>query len=229
METNKEKILQSVNKYINETFKELDVVKDKISLEDKKLISLTLEYVTLSKEISDSRRQLDIDFSNLKRSEALFETEKDNFKNEVIKFNQNKSRIESDLQNKLLARTRLESEIQTLSSKLQSLDFQIKAKETITSELENTGKLISEKSKELLELQDIFEELQKSISRTKLEAEKQLKVINIDIEKRQGIVFPTINALEEREKKVKEREDNINIIIERYKKLYADKGAGFRV
>lgn len=229
METNRTNILQIIKKCIDDTFNELDYVKNMTSAEEKKLISLTLEYANVQKEISDSKKEINLELNNLERDKQLFKLENDNFKNEVTKFNEKKSKIEIDLQDKINTRKRIGEEIEVLSKKLESLNVKIQAKETLTSELESISRLVSEKRKEFKELQVLCDEKIKSTAKTQTEAEKLLKSINEDIEQRRKAVLPTINMLEEREKKVKEREDNINIIIERYKKLYADKGVGFRV
>jgi chromosome segregation ATPase len=227
--TTKENILQSFSRNVNETFGLLQEVINEIELANKKLLSVTLEYSTVVENTNKLNKETNDSIVSLQRDINSFNKEKEEFNNSVNKFNQTKSLFEKDYSNKVSSRDSISKEIETLSVKLESIKNQIDAKETISKELKSLGEEVVSKSDELNQLNQSIVDIKKDIDRMKLDGKKELQETILDIETRRKTVLPTIEMLNEREKSLNEKEKGIAIIEARYKRLYQEKGVGFKL
>jgi len=229
MNKNKTEIIKAIGKCIEDTFNELDEVNEEISSEKKKLVAITVEYANINNAILEQKRSIEKETSELKREKDSFAEEKAEFNIAVSRNNERKASLENELAEKVKSRDIAKKEIDSLSEKLQSLSIQVKAKQTLTEELESISRLVVEKTDELKRVSGEYSDKVNKYEGTIAYVKNELEEITNEIEKKKNIVLPTIEALNKREKDLADKENNLNIIIERYKKLYSDKGVGFRV
>lgn len=229
---NKEKIQQTkqtivsiMSSNIDGVFKELDTVIKSIEEGESKLVSLSLDYTNLENEISEIRSNIQLEMNKLNRNKAEHLEDVNNFKSQVDKFEKRKSEFENNLNSYIKTKDKLTSDIDLLNKELKSLETKIKAKTVLANELDAVKKELSDKNCSLKEVLEKIEVLKTD----KIKLTQELDKINKEIEEKRKIVLPTIEDLKEREKAILVKESDLKIIIDRYKKLYGEKGSGFNI
>ena len=225
IEQTKQTIVSIMSSNIDNLFKELDAIIKSIEEGESKLVSLSIDYTNLQNEISESKNNIQIDINKLNQNKAEHAEDVENFKNQVEKFERRKSEFENNLSSHIKSKDKLINEIDTLNKEVKSLNVKIKAKEVLVNELESV-------KEELKQNNEVLKNIKDDIENIKLEKNKLLKdldLINKDIEDRRKIVLPTIEELKSKEKLLLIKENDLQIIIDRYKKLYGEKGSGFNI
>ena len=117
--------------------------------------------------------------------------------------------------------------IDNLAKKRNNLIEDNKKESLLNSRLNEILKSIEIKEKELRELNSKQSDLISNFEKKNLEYENEISKLTKNIEEKRKTIFPTISELNERERMVKIKEEDIEIIIDRYKKLYAKIGKTF--
>lgn len=221
----KQQLQNIFNKLLDEAFIALAEVTNKTKEQSEKLVSLTSEYISLQDTIYKAKKNIVDEKRSLEIHKIAHDDKVINFNNQVNKFNKSKKDYEDDFVKNASQRNKILDDINTLEEVLTSLDLKIKSKSIINEELTSLNNQLKEKKSELIGLGNEYSSLQSSIKKLQFE----LQDMNKEIEKQKSIVLPTISSLNEREKLVAKREGDLQVIIDRYKKLYSDKGVGFKV
>lgn len=95
--------------------------------------------------------------------------------------------------------------------------------------LSTVSESIKAKTNELQTLESEKTTLVNSIEQTKVLAKIELDSITQEINKQKSIILPTTRELRQREETLAVREGDLEIIIDRYKKLYAEIGKNFSI
>ena len=225
IEQTKQTIVSIMSSNIDSLFKELDIVLKSIEEGESKLVSLSLDYTNLENEINESKNNIQLEINKLNRNKAEHIEDVNNFKIQVDKFEKRKNEFENNINSYTKIKDKLVSDIDLLNKELKSLDTKIKAKIVLANELDVVKKELSDKNSSL---KDIIEKVE-ALKTEKTKLKQELDKINKDIEEKRNIVLPTIEELKEREKILSIKESDLQIIIDRYKKLYAEKGSGFNI
>lgn len=227
--TLKQNITQTLIKNIDETFDSLQGVLDDIQSGKDKLANITLEYVKVSSDIEKINKESDEKRLSLSKDINQFENYKQEFEISKKKFEQYKLETENDFVNKITSRDNLLKEIELLEKKLTNLNDKIKASSVLSDKVDSLTKEITEKNTELDKINVAIDTSIITLEKQKVDSKKELDIARDELEKVKKIVLPTIEQLNEREKKIAIKEESLKIIEERYKRLYADKGVGFKV
>ena len=198
--------------------KELSMVNNDIIRSGQELVQVNTEVANLRKEKNDILKQVRQEQTELQKEKESILMLKNESAQSIFRANAALKTILNETETARQAKAELDNEIRSiepmkkvtisLEKTINNLTGDVKMVEseikTLTSQRDGLDKEIKEKNKELVSL------------------DKQITEKNKEI-------LPTLESLSDREKKVKEREAGIMIIEQRYKKLYGDKGAGFKI
>lgn len=123
----------------------------------------------------------------------------------------------------------LEEVIQTLEKKSESYRERVADEDKIASKIADLSEQLSQNKADHKQILDIMNEELELLA-------KQKESLNVDIEKLNKVraealerYMPTIEDLNRKEASLKQKERDLGVIESRWKKLYADKGVGFKV
>lgn len=222
---NKQQLQNIFNKLIDEAFVALADVENKTKEQNEKLVSLTSEYVSLQDIISKAKKDILDERKNIEAAQRIHDDKVLDFSNEVNKFNKSKEMWESQATQLISQKGKLITDIRLMEEGLATLALKEKSKSIINEELTSLNIQLKDKKSELLDVSNKYSSLESSIR----EAQSRFEDINYELEKQKAIILPSVSSVNEREKLVAKREGDLQIIIDRYKKLYADKGVGFSI
>lgn len=219
-------ITDEISKVLNTSLLEISTLENKkevinndiiLALKDLEIITNTSK--SINERIQKENKDLEV------RTKSLDEFEKTiNIKNTEI----NKL---VDLSTLSLEQHR--KELENLGIKINSLNKEIldnkKLKDTLTRETDklkiDVSLLLEDVSEDSIIKSDESKKLQIDINSKK----NELLILSEEINKQKEIILPKLNDLEIKEKKLKDREDTVNILINRYTKLFGDKGIHVKI
>lgn len=158
-------------------------------------------------------------------------------KQNIIKeFTVELSRVFKDVERGELRLDVLNYDIKKRKDDLNTLNKNINDKESIIDKLD---KLIQNKQiihTEIIELKNklkkeqceynILLEHNKGIIK---DLENRINKLKKELKKQTEIILPTVKDLNQREKDIKEKENDLLVIQKRWKRIYQDKGVGFKI
>lgn len=229
IEQTKEKVLDKIHLALEEYSNvllslrsEIKVISDKVE-EEKGEYN---KYLKLNEELNDRILNGERD---LKNRISRFEDEVEKFNNKVKGFDKKKQLIESKIKENVEYKKEIENEIKEHIKNRDSLSIFTNQKDSLIAEIDYLKQIIDENVDILNDVKAKKTVVEGEIKKIKNEAVKELDKVKKEISKAIKDAAPKINNLEKREKDVATREKSVNTVIERYKRLYEDKGAGFRV
>lgn len=236
MKTNKDTIELS-RKSLKETvvglsdglFNSFEEIISKIEDYDKKLTEKASEYASLEKEISDKVEYINNELLKIERLRAEHDESVSLFRSEVVEFNSKKDKSEKELSVAVSQKDKTLASISKLQEQLKSLELKKKSMDILTESLASINGEIRMATERLSKVNSEFEEMTKTMNKSKANAQKELDGILSEIQSKQSVVIPTIEEANARLAAAKTKENDIQIIIDRYKDLYAEKGAGFKI
>lgn len=215
--------------FSSDLFLEIEKVQFLILKEEEKLYNLREEYLGLKLLYKD----IQLDWAN---KESLLK----NIEQSLIKREKIVSDKESTIKERLLAsekgvlekahsRNLIIKEIENLKPEFDNLKKVEKNKQNLLIEINDIKNKITESNKNLDNILTQYSDTVSLINITKLTAENELENIKRQKEIEVKAILPTIQELDARKKLLDEKESGLAVIEGRWKKLYADKGVGFRV
>lgn len=217
-----DKILDSVESEILSIQKEVDIARGDV-------LRAINEYTEIQKQISDSKSaqskiitKIEVDLREIaSREEILTET-----KNKIDK-------LEADFQSNIAIKKReldrVQLELDNKNSELSTLQALDSQKSILLDEMASLNTTISQKSATLTLTETGIISAESKLKETLDSIESNSAAKIKEIEDKLTAVLIRENEVSEREKKVTTRESDIGTIIQRYQKLYADKGVGFKI
>lgn len=225
----KEAIVNAFNSLVNESFDSLCKVLSSIDDAKKDLTSITLEYSKVSQEIVKSKGELEVQRNELTRANNKLIEDIQNFKSEVERFENTKLKIKRDVELLTTAKTKLEQDIKYCTESLDTMAMQLKSKDILSKELEDVRIALQKETKDLNTVKEEYNTVLRKTTKAIEDEKSILETIKKDIEEKRKIVIPTIEELDIRAKALDEKEEGLKIIEARYKKLYGEHGANFKV
>lgn len=222
----KTKITQRILTISSNVTEPLFEIIDELEKEIKRLDSIVVEkneshlaivnrYDNMSKEtkqeMSTLRQLREIVGDEKKQLDRL----KDNIDNNYEKLSQRSIFLSSRI-------VLLEEEILRLEKEKNSLQF-------FEDKKQKTEETINELQKEALTIRRQIENVKKEKGKVIFELDKNISDKQKEFEEQLKKVLPTFEELKEIRKELDIREVDLKLIESRYKKLYAEKGAGFKV
>lgn len=208
-------IVIKINEELEKKNKDLSDINLKFLEMSKVIDNLIVEKKETEKYIADIKNKLDEDI-------LKFENEKNSFYNsydkELLLLNKN-----------IKNREVIEKEIEDKNKILISLNNKIVGTESLKSELDNIIQDIQKKKDILTNLDNTIIERNKELNQLVLNSKKELDDIKLNKEKELNNLLPTIESLNARDKELKKKEADLDVVISRYKKLYEEKGGGFKI
>ena len=222
----KQKIKQQISDIFNSSVKSLFDITDKleericglesvISEKTEALLKISTEYDNISKQISQEKREF---------TQTREVTRKESEQLKTLQFN-----VEKNYK-------KLENENNILSSRLLNLKEEIsrlmKEKESIQvfeGIKLNLIKDIDKYKTEILDIKKQIETTKKEKGKTIFDLDNEITNKRKEQEKLLEKVIPSFEGVKERTKELDIRERDLKVVENRYRKLYTEKGASFKV
>jgi len=219
---NKEKLLRIFGNYLDKIFAEVDIQEAQIATLNKSIQEKTSMFTNISNEYDRVMTEIGKEKRNIQGDRNLLVQQKE-------EINSIKMGLKSK-QDEMLR------ELNGLASDVKELKYQ---KELLQKDTRNVGVLKTIKKtleEDISLLRKDYQEMDQKLSDAKKEnqrliAEFQKEVNQLKEEKQTQLdkVIPTIEELEIKRKQLTQREEGLNIIERRYKKLFDEQGKGFKV
>jgi chromosome segregation ATPase len=229
MENLKEKISRLVMGYIQNIFSELDELESCIKEKKDTLHSLTVEADELAIKNKELRHENSDFLNNLRIEKDRLQSEKDLLNSKSAEIDVKIKVADKALNAIKESRDVLAKEIESLQEQKNGFGKFIEERDNLMSELNSLGKQIEYKLNEIKQANLAVEQVEKEKKAEIDKLEEEIKKLQKERDDAVKNILPKINELNERERILREREDAMNVVIERYKRLYGEKGAGFKV
>jgi DNA repair exonuclease SbcCD ATPase subunit len=227
--SSKEEITRLAIKAVEDTFGNLTKVLSDIEIAQKNLVALTGEYSDVVRETNRIKKEISDAQAELKRSQDKLESDTRDFNNKVLIFNKKIEEGDKEYADTIYAKSQIEKQIKEAEGTLTSLKMQAQSLQVLTDELDAVRAQLKTAQDELVVATEERNKAMGEKDYTIANANAELQAIVDDIANKRLIVFPTMEELDARSKSLDEREAGLEVIIQRYKKLYGDQGANFKV
>lgn len=229
MDELKQTLIDQFGKATNTAFTNLADVLEKTSKAQAELDRITSEHAAfvagqsvISKSNTDQSNALNRRSAKITEEELNLENKKSATKTEL-------ETIAKEVSSQLSLREKITSEIAVLESEKGNKELIVLAIKALESELDKVTKIVTEKKNELNKVSLEVTDYMKAFDMDKKVKEKELAEIKEKIETDRSVILPTIESLNIEKRVLEEKRKALLIIEERYKKLYASVGAGFKV
>lgn len=209
--------------------KQYDEVNIEIERAQKQLAELTNQYVTISKDIEVDKEKLVAENRKLNNARNILENDTANFQSDKNAFEAKKLSINAQVDTLTKTRDQLKSEIDSIKAEIESSKTLTGIKATLLSEIEELNNTIAMKRDAIALAEKSQSSILKEFETNKSLISAEIEAVKKAVDEQKSIVLPKLNEIEDREKAVAKREADVEIIVNRYKKLYADQGAGFTI
>lgn len=225
----KDKIKDILNVTISELEKELLSVEKDIQEKKDEYSILVNDYTEFSKTFKDRRDNLERDIRDYTSKVNKLQVDEENFNNEVVQFETEKK----DAANALGA---IRKEIQESETKLSKIQSELKSTAKLKSDesvlVGNIARLdgiISEKAKQVKEQEEILESIKLAAIESKRNFEIDNKERLFGLERLASDLISNQKRLQALEANLNQKESDLLVVEARWKKLYGEKGANFKV
>jgi len=228
-EQTKEQLIALFSRSVGQTLDELakleeetSKVKSELSQASSRLIAVTAEANRIKAEAQDQLRQAENEMRKIDVARSELGAESDSFY-------QLKDKLSKEISENRDTIARQEEKITYLKNEVKSMELLRVAKESLETELNELNAKVTSASKDL-SAQEAEHLVALNATLKELEAaKKELAGTRANNEKELNLILPRIEELNEREKQVKIKEEGLKTIEDRYKRLYAEKGANFKL
>lgn len=221
----KQRILKQLTNGVDVLFSSIDEAKIKLSNIEKSIVSTGQELLEVNSEVTLLRKEKNLIAKQISVENSSIQKEK----NELVSLRKD---TKDNVQRANKELTTIENQIKTFKQTKIELEKEIRSTESIKKlsvslerNLNNLAKEIKEKNKELKSIATQEESFVKSIK----DKQRELSSIEEVILAREKETLPKVEELNDREERIKEKEQALVVVENRYRKLYADKGARFKV
>ncbi len=222
----KNKIIQEISNISGKAVKPLFIITDELEkninelnsiLSEKtgNLITISNEYENISGKIKVEKREI-VQARDINRKENL--------------------RLDTKKESVEKVYTKLEHENNVLSNRIVNLKEEISRLEKEKSSIEifegiksNLIRDVDIYKKEILDLNKQIEKIGKDKNKTIFDLDKVISDKEQEQEEQLNRVIPSLNKVKERTKELDIKEQDLRVIESRYKKLYTEQGASFKV
>lgn len=213
----------------SDLFSEVSRLQKDIDLNNEKLTLIKSEYdnanIELSKALSNTER---VKSESAEYKKSLEEKEKDLSFRE-IKLSKKIEKDTKDTLDLVEQRNNLQSEIESLKKDISSYVVKKTDIDKLKEEEKEVKSIILNLKKEVDLLTIEKNNISSEVERSKVIAKKELDDIAKEREARLSAIMPAISEFETREKNLLIKEESLKTVIARYKRLFGEKGAGFRI
>ena len=225
----KEELLNAVSTTIDSVLKELSIIDNEISKKKEELIKISSEYSNVFTETEKAKEEIVSREIKLNSDIVRFEDMERNLNQKIDSFEKHLNEVELELKEKVKSRDSIVLETKQLQDKLDKMSALSITKSTIIKEIDEQKNQLSSLQKEIEDTKNEQDSLIKDLESKKALLVKELSSIEKDIKQKQDVIFPQLNALTERESTLNKKEADLKIVEERYRRLYADAGASFKL
>lgn len=224
-----EKILDNIQHQIlvlnNDILKNYNILDQELSVKEQLVQDKIKEYLDLKNLIVQIKEESDAKVSELNKKEAKLSKETEDLLIEKSKFNEllkQNSNIKEEIGSNNIKLSNLESEI---SNKLSEIEI-------IKSNIKNEIELIVAKKAEFDSISKQVSEIQLKNGNSLKELEqlkKDKELFEEESKKDKEFIKERLAFIKEKEKELITREDTVNILANRYVKLFGDKGISVKI
>jgi len=229
MEKNKQEILNKITSVVESLFSDLFSVQKDVDTKKKELQETIAKTSIFFASMDDAQKELAQEKIILNRKSNDLEKEMQSFNIEKAK---HEKKVLADLEltkQEISKRDVLKKEISELTAQIDSLKTKEEIGKAVLLDIQNKQEEINSLNKEIDSLKKERDDFFTSFVKEKNTSTKELNDIKENISLEKSIVLPKLKEVEEKEALLKEKENSLNTVIDRYQKLYAEKGAGFRI
>lgn len=229
MEKNKQEILNKITSAVESLFSDLFSVQKDVDTKKKELQETIAKTSIFFSSMDDAQKELAQEKIILNRKSNDLEKEIQSFNIEKAK---HEKKVLADLEltkQEISKRDVLKKEISELTAQIDSLKTKEEIGKAVLLDIQNKQEEVNSLHKEIDSLKKERDDFFTSFVKEKNTSTKELNDIKENISLEKSIVLPKLKEVEDREALLKEKENSLKTVIDRYQKLYAEKGAGFRI
>ena len=217
----KQRVSNIVNKNINDIYSAIDSNIKTLKEVDKDIREQTDKYVKLVAECDSITAEIKKEKRDINQTRDALVKKEGTVTRNVLRLEKELDKLSSDI-------VLLRKNIITLQEKKATLDKESRVVDTLKGIKSGLEKDVKKLKGEFDKNSKSFEKSISDYKKEEVRLTKSISVLEDKHEKELAKVLPKMEALDLREKAIKQKEGDLSIIEARYKKLYADKGAGFK-
>lgn len=225
----KQSIIRDISNQLDKVLTGIVKSENKLKQTENDIISKSEEYINLNIEVSELSDELINTRNEVRKGLDKLKEEKTSVKELRVKTDKRVSEAKTELAQLTETTERRSQDLSSIEKEIKSIEPMKKIKDSLEKEVISLNSKVKEfkEEKKLLEIsmRDTKFSFDKEIS----EKKNELSSIQKDIDTEKIRVLPKLEELQEREKAIVEKEKDLRIIEQRWKKLYQDKGKGFKV
>lgn len=214
---------------IGKLFSEISELTDLKVVKEKELVDIGYLYTEVTKELSLAKEEAKAVRVGLSMEKSSVEAEKQSLKTMKRDVKAEHSRLTKEINSLCEQVENKQVELKEVSEEIRKITPLKIVKESLENDIEKLKTHHTKQQGEHDELKRLHSDEVKKINVEIRERKDELKTINKEISDRGRIVLPRIADLEERENKIATKEEGLRIVEARYKKLYKDEGANFKI
>lgn len=222
-------INEKITSEVGKLFSQLKELTDLKLAKEKELIEVGYRFMEMTKELALVKEEM----YTAERVISSERNELDNEKQSLLKLKRDVKeehfRLTKDIKNINEQTASRKEELKDVNEDIRKITPLRTVKESLEKDIERLKEYHTEQQGEHDELRTKHSDEVKDMDMEIRDRENELKSVNKEISDRSRVVLPRVAELEEREKEISAKEEGLRVIEARYKKLYQDKGANFKI